>query len=95
MYEKTGMKPPRWTWEEEVSILDRILEIKPDDEIAILMRDRMLREKRTHSELGADFWNEEISPKYHWDRLSLEQVLPECGEWKRRHKSAREKVAAQ
>jgi len=84
MYRKAGIGPPRWTWEEEVRILDIILRIRPNDELAEFMRRRMVQEKKTYEELGADFWNVEIRQRFSF-HLPLKQVLSECAKWKEKH----------
>jgi uncharacterized protein YjbI with pentapeptide repeats len=84
MYRKAGVVPPRWSWREEVGILDGILGIRPNDELAQFMRSRIVQEKKTVDELGADFWNVEIQQRYSF-HLPLKQVLSECAKWKGRH----------
>jgi uncharacterized protein YjbI with pentapeptide repeats len=87
MYKKAGMGVPPWTWEEQVQLLDKILEIKPNDLLGTLLRENVMKENKTISELGPDFWNEEISPRYPWGSLHLKRVLAECAKWKKRHKT--------
>jgi tetratricopeptide (TPR) repeat protein len=82
MYKKAGLEPPPWKWDEEVSILNRILHIEPDNKLAILLKEKMVKEQRRVSELDPRFLNKEVSPKYPYSRLYLKEVLPQCADWK-------------
>jgi len=86
MYERVGMGPRPWTWKQEARLLDKILDIKPKDELALLIKETIERERKSIHRVGDDFWNREVTTRFEWGPLPLKEVVPECIEWKKRHK---------
>jgi uncharacterized protein YjbI with pentapeptide repeats len=92
MFEKTGLH--RRTWKDEVGLLDRILKRKPGDPLATLLREKMVRNKKRLYELDEDFRYGQMRKFNTFNGPGggayLRSVLPDCINWRKRHKSVGE-----